>query len=73
MRMQTLTEMWLCRPYMYAVGALPTDSASRLGVSIRSHKVNPPFHCWIWTEGERKVFNMNSLVDHLEGFSFGRH
>jgi hypothetical protein len=32
-------------PYPYAVESLPTDSASRLGVSIRGHNSGGRFHC----------------------------
>jgi hypothetical protein len=56
-------------PYPYAVESLPTDSASRLGVSIRGHNSGGPFHYWLMADGQSNAMKINSLVDGLEGFS----
>lgn len=56
-------------PHKYALKALPTDPASRLGVSIRGQDSKGPFHRWLMTSGSLNVFKINSLVDHLEGYS----
>ncbi|KAJ5658378.1 uncharacterized protein N7484_002027 [Penicillium longicatenatum] len=56
-------------PKPYAIRALPTDPASRLGVSICGQDSMGAFHCWLETNGSCNVLKMNSLVDVLEGFS----
>lgn len=56
-------------PHHYALKALPIDPASRLVVSIRGQDREGPFHCWLMTGGTLNVLKMNSLVDHLEGYS----
>jgi hypothetical protein len=58
-------------PYTYATKALPMDPASRLGISIRNYisESNISFHCWLVTDGEKQVYKMNSLVDHIEGIT----
>ncbi|KAJ5612829.1 hypothetical protein N7510_006023 [Penicillium lagena] len=55
----------------YATKSLPTDPASRLGISIRGRDMNGEFHRWLHTNGELNVRKMNSLVDVLEGYSLG--
>lgn len=56
-------------PYAYALEALPADPANRLGISIRGHNSDGPFHCWLMADGLLNVKKMNSLVDCLEGYS----
>lgn len=42
-------------PYPYAAWALPTDPASRLGVSIHGQDALGNFHCWLIASGECNV------------------
>lgn len=52
---------------MFAVDALPTDSASRLAVSMKGVGTKGPFHIFLQNSGLRTVKKMNSFVDALEG------
>ncbi|KAJ5834165.1 hypothetical protein N7447_000191 [Penicillium robsamsonii] len=56
-------------PHAYALSALKTDPATRLGVSIRGQDSHGGFHCWLKATGECNLRKMNSLVDILEGYS----
>lgn len=56
-------------PHAYALSALRTDPATRLGVSIRGQDSHGDFHCWLKATGECNLRKMNTLVDILEGYS----
>ncbi|OQD66672.1 hypothetical protein PENPOL_c004G04918 [Penicillium polonicum] len=56
-------------PHAYALSALKTDPATRLGVSIRGQDSHGDFHCWLKATGECNLRKMNTLVDILEGYS----
>ncbi|PLB49413.1 hypothetical protein P170DRAFT_495390 [Aspergillus steynii IBT 23096] len=56
-------------PRAYARGALLTDPASRLAVSIKGRGSRGDFHVWLSNRAELVVMKMNSLVDALEGFT----
>ena len=57
-------------PHKYTTNALPTDSASRLAISLSGRDATGEFHIWLVSSGPKAVKRMNTLVDVLEGYSY---
>lgn len=55
----------------YALTALPSDPASRLGISVSGRDSSGDFHVWLANKGgEKAVKRASSLVDILEGYTY---
>lgn len=57
-------------PLKYTTNALPTDSASRLAISLSGRDATGEFHIWLVSSGPKAIKRMNTLVDILEGYMY---